>query len=210
MIADTGENQIGGQSNGKFSKLRPIATGKTTLNKDCIKYIVLNILFMVACAAVWPNWRPNHCCNAPISLSAKSHAIAWMCADLFKAALRVHAHNAHLNEEAPAERGIRKGGCERARAVASLGCDISCYCFWACLLIGRACPVCRMWFDRVRAKHYQILNTRQAQPIRKQRASQPNETTACYGHVYSSSWCACAGCSSAPPKTWIQGFCSWK
>ena len=62
--------------------------------------------------------------------------------------------------------------------VASLGCDIVRYCFWACLLIGRACPVCRMWFDRVRAKHYQILNTRQAQPIRKQRASQPNEATA--------------------------------
>ena len=78
----------------------------------------------------------------------------------------------------PAGRGVKNPeNLADADAVASLGCDISCYCFWACLLIGRACPVCRMWFDRVRAKHYQILNTWQAQPIRKQRASQPNEAT---------------------------------
>ena len=28
--------------------------------------------------------------------------------------------------------------------------------FLACLLIGRACHVCRIWFDRVRANHYSI------------------------------------------------------
>ena len=27
-------------------------------------------------------------------------------------------------------------------ALLPLGCYISCYCFWACLLIGHACPVC--------------------------------------------------------------------
>ena len=56
-------------------------------------------------------------------------------------------------------------------------CDGSCYCFWACLLIGRACPVCRIWFDRVRANHHQILNTGQARPIRRQWMSQGNGMT---------------------------------
>ena len=65
----------------------------------------------------------------------------------------------------------------RRQSVVPLGCDISCYCFWACLLIGHACPVCSIWFDRVRGKSSQILNIRQARPIRKQWASQPNGTT---------------------------------
>ena len=67
---------------------------------------------------------------------------------------------------------------EGSGAVVPFPCDVSCYCFWACLLIGRACPVCRIWFDRVRAKHHQILNTRQARPIRRQWTSQGNGMTA--------------------------------
>ena len=61
--------------------------------------------------------------------------------------------------------------------VIPLGCDISCYCLWACMLIGRASHVCSIWFDRVRGKSSQILHTRQARPIREQWASQPNGTT---------------------------------
>ena len=53
-------------------------------------------------------------------------------------------------------------------AVVPFPCVVLCYCFCACLLIGRACRVCRIWFDRVRAKQHQILNTRQARPISKQ------------------------------------------
>ena len=44
----------GGLSNDQCSRLRPIPTGKSTrkaLNKDSND---LNVIFMVACAAIWP------------------------------------------------------------------------------------------------------------------------------------------------------------
>ena len=46
--------------------------------------------------------------------------------------------------------------CHGCASVSAISCNVLHYCFWAFLLIGNACHVGRIWFDRVGAKNFSI------------------------------------------------------